>query len=150
PKKGMAVVKASVRPETPQERVLRYLQQTVAVKDAVLGRLEDMSEEVLDPALRQALGEHRALTGRQREEVEARLRRLGRGRAAASGGKGLLERMLGWVREGRPAEPDDLDRSTHDLLEALTAQEFEVEMSRYLGDLAQVLGDGATAALAER
>src|SRR5262249_5862438 len=77
PKKGMAVVTASVQPKTPQERLLHHLQQSAAVKGAVEEALGEMGPEVIDPNLRIALGDQRALTGRQRQELEARLRELG-------------------------------------------------------------------------
>jgi hypothetical protein len=147
PRKRGKVIKASIRPETPRERLVRYLQQAVAVKSALIEGLEGMAQEVIDPGLRLTLGDHRALTGRQREELEARLRDLG---SEPAGGKGALQRMLGWVWDTWQREPDDLDRSVQDLLKAMGSQEFEVSLSQSLVGLARALGDEATAEIAER
>lgn len=141
------VIRASVRPETPRERILRHLEQAWAVKDAVADALQRMADEVVDPGLRTVLEEQRDLTRRHRQELEERLRALG---GQPGGGKGILQRLFGWVWESWQREPDDYDRTLQDLVKATTAQQAEVTLAQTLGTLAAAGEDAETAGLACR
>jgi hypothetical protein len=141
------VIQASVRPETPQERLLHHLSQAWAVKEAVADALRDMIGEVVDPNLRSALEEQQRLTEKHKHELDDRLRALG-GEPVSS--KGILQRLAGWVGEPRKREADDYDRALQDLEKALTVQQSEVTIAGVLEVLATGAADAETAALAQR
>src|SRR5262249_44767502 len=109
------------RAERPIDRLVRHLQNAWGGQSEVGDALQDFSDDSVDPALRTALEEHRRLTQRQKDELEARLRALG---SEPSGGKGMLQRFVGWVWESWQREPDDCDRSIQNLLKAIAASEF--------------------------
>jgi ferritin-like metal-binding protein YciE len=142
---GVAVVQAAVRLEPAQDRVARYLNNAWAIEDGHLDALKTMVEEVIDPALRDALAEQGQTTRRQKLNLEERLRELGR---SAPGGKGLFARLLAgiWGGMGRPA--DDYDRTMQHVMKAYGAAHFQVAMYRILAAIAAAAGDQATLALA--
>jgi hypothetical protein len=131
----------------PAERVLRHLHLAWSLEDAVADALHVMHDEVVDRDLHAALAEQRRLTEKQKQELEARLRALG-GEPVA--GKGVLQRLAGWLWEGWKREPDDCDRALQDLVKALTAQQAEVTIAQMLAVLATAGGDRETAELALR
>jgi len=147
PGEEKAAVKMSIRPESPRERLARYLHQAVSTRASSADSLKEMAGEVIDPNLAGVLRQHYELTVRQKDELERRLTELG---GEAPAGKGVLDRVFGWFWERRGREPDDFDRTVQDLLEALAAQEFEAATSEALAGIATALEDPETAALASR
>jgi chromosome segregation ATPase len=140
------VVRASVRPETPRERILRHLEQAWAVKVAVADALQSMADEVVQRELRAALAAQRELTQKQKQELEERLRVLGGEPRSSS----VLQRLVGWMWESWQREPDDYDRALQDLVKAITAQQAEGTIARILEVLAATGEDVETAELARR
>jgi hypothetical protein len=147
PAEDTAVIQASVRPETPAERVLRHLHHAWAVKDAVAQALHGMLDEVVDMDLRAALADQHQLTEKQKQELERQLRALG-GEPTSS--KGALQRLASWLWESWKREPDDYDRALQNLVKAVTAQQAEVTLAQVLAVLAAAGGDAETADLALR
>jgi len=145
---GEEVIKATIRSEPPRRRLIRHLNQAHSAESAVLSALQESSEKIIEPLLRTTLGEHRVLTHRHKLALEARLRALGA--EPATNGKGVLDRMVGWMWESWNREPDDYDRTVQELLKATAAEHFEVSMYRALGALATAVGDEETAALAHQ
>ena len=76
---------------------------------------EEAAPKPVPKGLRAALAEHRQLTHRQKEELGARLQALG---GEANGGRGMMQRLVGWVWESWRREPDDIDRAVQNLLKA--------------------------------
>jgi len=145
---GEEVIKATIRSEPPRHRLIRHLSQAHSAESAVLEQLEEASKQILEPSLRATLGEHRVLTHRHKLALEGRLRALGA--EPATNGKGVLQKMVGWIWESWQREPDDYDHTVQELLKATAAEHFEVTMYRALGALAEAVGDEETVALARQ
>jgi len=144
---GKGMIRAAVRPESPQERITRHLHQAWAVKEELAEFLHGLSGEVVDPELRSALDEQRQRTEKQKEELHQRLRALN---AEPTSNRGMLQRLVGWIWESWKHEPDDYDRALQNLEKALTAQQAEVTVAQTLSVLAATAGDTETGELAQR
>jgi len=140
-----AVVYAVARAESPQDRLLRYLNDAWAVEKELVGTLHKMAEEVVDPPLRALFAEHRDVTQRQRDALEARMRAL---RKEPSGGKGFFSQLLAKMWGALQAPQDDLDRIVQDLMKGFGTEHFEVAMYQALEAYARAIGDDETARLA--
>lgn len=145
--KDEPTIRAAVRPESPQGRIVRHLNHVWAVKEEIAGSLSSMVGETVDPELRLALDEQRQLTEQQKQELEQRLRDLG---TAPVSSRGVLQRLVGWIWESKKREPDDYDRALQDLVRALSAQQAEVTLAQVLEVLAAAGADVETLELARR
>jgi len=141
------VVYAVARDESPQDRLLRYLNDAWAVEKNLVDALNKMAEEVVDPTLRGLFAAHRDVTKRQEEALEARLRALGK---EPSGRKGFFSQLLTKMWEALRTPQDDLDRIVQDLMKGFGTEHFEVAMYQALEAYARAIGDEETARLANR
>jgi ferritin-like metal-binding protein YciE len=141
------VIQATVRAESPAERLGRHLNEAWVLEDSLLDALHDMSEEVIEPNLRAKLNEHRQVTQRQKEALEARIKELGK---EPTGKRGVLKRVFDSFNDMWKREPDDYDRTMHNLQKAIATEHFEMAMYQSLGALAEAAGDTTTAELAAR
>lgn len=139
------VVYAVARAESAQDRLLRYLNDAWAVEKDLVSTLKKMAEEVVDPTLRGLFAEHREVTQRQQEAIEARLRALGK---EPSGGKGFFSQLLTKMLEALKTPQDDLDRIVQDLMKGFGTEHFEIAMYQALEAYARAIGDEETARLA--
>ncbi len=138
------------RPEPsarPGERLIRYLSDAWAVEQAQTDTLEGVSAAMTDPRLRALLEEHRAVTVRQRQALEARLRALGH---APTEGKGFYFEVLTRMWNTMQSPQDEQDRLLHNLMRTSAIEQFEIAMYDALGAYARAAGDQETAELAAR
>jgi ferritin-like metal-binding protein YciE len=133
--------------ESPQDRLIRYLDDAWAVEKALVTVLGDMAEEVNDPQVRALFQEHRRVTHEQEERLEARIRALGK---EPSGGKGFFNQMVAKIGDVLHAAHDDDDKTTQDLMKAYATENFECAMYQSLASYATAIGDGETAQLARQ
>jgi ferritin-like metal-binding protein YciE len=133
--------------EATQERLVRYLKDAWAVEKSVVTAMKDMAEEVDDPRVRSHFEEHRQVTHRQEEELEARIRDLGE---EPLGGKGLLNQIVAKIGDALHAAHDVQDKTTQDLMKSYATEHFEIAMYTALESYSRAVGDSQTAELAHR
>jgi ferritin-like metal-binding protein YciE len=133
--------------ESTHERLIRYLDDAWAVEKALVDKLRDMAEEVIDDRIRSLFEEHRAVTHQQEENLEARIRALGE---EPSGGKGFFSQMMGKIGEAMHTAEDDYDKTTQDLMKGFATENFEIAMYQALESYASAIGDSETAQLARQ
>jgi ferritin-like metal-binding protein YciE len=133
--------------ESTHERLIRYLDDAWAVEKALVDKLRDMAEEVIDDRIRSLFAEHRTVTHQQEENLEARIRALGE---EPSGGKGFFSQMMGKIGEAMHTAEDDYDKTTQDLMKGFATENFEIAMYQALESYANAIGDSETAQLARQ
>lgn len=133
--------------ETPQERLLRYLDDAHAAEVGITDMLRTLIDHIDSVQIKTALQEHLAVTQNQAQRLEQRLISLG---GKVSGGKGILNTIMGKVSDFVNAGHDDYDKTTQDLIKAYSTEHLEVGMYTSLKAYAEQLGDSETVALAER
>jgi ferritin-like metal-binding protein YciE len=133
--------------ESTHERLIRYLDDAWAVEKALVDKLRDMAEEVIDDRIRSLFAEHRTVTHQQEENLEARIRALGE---EPSGGKGFFSQMMGKIGEAMHTAEDDYDKTTQDLMKGFATENFEIAMYQALESYASAIGDSETAQLARQ
>ncbi len=133
--------------ETPQERLLRYLDDAHAAEVGIGDMLRSLIDRTNSMQAKTAFQEHLAVTQNQAQRLEQRLISLG---GKTSGGKGILNSIMGKVSELVNAGHDDYDKTTQDLIKAYSTEYLEIGMYTSLKAYAEQLGDAETAALAER
>ncbi|MCI0462877.1 MAG: ferritin-like domain-containing protein [Gemmataceae bacterium] len=97
---------------------------------------------MVDPTLGSLLEEHRQVTHWQKEELEARMKELGK----EPSGKGFFAQILTRIWESLTPAQDDLDK----LLRSFGTEHFEIAMYQALESYARAIGDNKTAELAAR
>lgn len=133
--------------ESTHERLIRYLDDAWAVEKALVDKLRDMADEVIDDRIRSLFAEHRTVTHQQEENLEARIRALGE---EPSGGKGFFSQMMGKIGEAMHTAEDDYDKTTQDLMKGFATENFEIAMYQALESYASAIGDSETAQLARQ
>jgi len=133
--------------ESNQDRLIRYLDDAWAVEKALVGMLKDMADEVNDASVKAAFQEHREVTHQQEENLEARIRALGK---EPSGGKGFFNQMVGKIGDVIQGAHDPYDKTTQDLMKGFATENFEMAMYQSLESYANAIGDTATAELARQ
>lgn len=133
--------------ETPQERLLRYLDDAHAAEVGIEDMLRSAVDRTNNVQAKTAFQEHLAVTQNQAQRLEQRLISLG---GRTSGGKGILNSIIGKVSDLVNIGHDEFDKTTQDLIKAYSTEHLEVGMYTSLKAYAEQLGDSETAALAER
>src|SRR5262249_31145506 len=85
------------------------------------------------------------VTHNQEEKLEARIRALGE---EPSGGKGMVNQLLGRLGDLIHGAHDEYDKTTQNLIKAFAVENFEIAMYESLAQFAQAIGDAETASLA--
>ena len=112
--------------ETPQDRLIRYIQDAHASEVGIVGALKDFIAEVDNVQVKAVFQEHLAVTESQAARLEQRLIALGSG---ASDGKGFLNTVLGKVANvAQHPFHDSKDKTTQDLIKAYATEHLEIGM----------------------
>jgi len=133
--------------ETPQERLLRYIDDAHAAEVGIEDMLRSAIDRTNSVQAKTAFQQHLAVTQDQAQRLEQRLISLG---GKTSGGKGMLNSIMGKVSDLVNIGHDEFDKTTQDIIKAYSTEYLEVGMYTSLKAYAEQLGDGETAALAER
>jgi ferritin-like metal-binding protein YciE len=133
--------------ETPQERLLRYLDDAHAAEVGIEEMLRAAIDHANNVQAKSAFQEHLAVTQNQAQRLEQRIIALG---GKTSGGKGIINSILGKVSDLVNIGHDDFDKATQDLIKAYSTEHLEVGMYTSMKAYAEQLGDTETVALAER
>ena len=131
--------------ETPQDRLIRYIQDAHASEVGIVTVLEDFIAEIENPQVKAAFQEHLIVTQSQAQRLEQRLVALGSG---TSDGKGILNKLMGKVGDLMHAAHDVEDKTTQDLIKAYATEHLEIGMYASLASYAEAVGDTQTAQLA--
>jgi ferritin-like metal-binding protein YciE len=131
--------------ETPNDRLIRYLQDAHAAEVGIIDVLKDFVDEVGSGEIRSAFQEHLTVTQSQAQRLEQRLNALG---SKPSGGKGFLNTLMGKVSDMIQGAHDEYDKATQDLIKAYATEHLEIGMYTALEAYSEQLGDQETAALA--
>lgn len=133
--------------ETIQERIIRYLDDTIALEAAAITGLKDMAEEAVDPAQKALFQQHLAETEGQKARLEARITELC-GAASNNVLKNLMNKVGVAATDLLHAGKDTGDKATRNLIQAYAIENLEVATYESLHAAATEAGDTATAALA--
>ena len=133
--------------ETPQERLLRYLDDAHAAEVGIEDMLRSAIDHTNSVQAKAAFQEHLGVTQSQAQRLEQRILSLG---GKVSGGKGILNSIMGKVSDLVNAGHDEYDKTTQDIIKAYSTEHLEVGMYTSLKAYAEQLGDSETVALAER
>ena len=133
--------------ESSRERLIRYLNDCWAAEKALVNTLKDMGAEANDPEVRSLFEQHAQMTWQQEEALEARIRALGE---EPSGGKGIMNNLMGKVADLVNAAHDDYDKTTQNLCKAFATENLEIAMYESLSAYAEAMGDTETAQLARQ
>ncbi len=134
--------------ETPQDRLIRYIQDAHASEVGIVGTLKTFIAEVDNVQVQAVFQEHLAVTESQAQRLEQRLIALGSG---ASDGKGFLNTVLGKVANvAQHPFHDEKDKTTQDLIKAYATEHLEIGMYESLYSYAEAIGDTQTAQLAKQ
>ena len=131
--------------ETPQSRLIRYIQDAHASEVGIVTVLKDFIAEITNPQVKAAFQEHLIVTESQAQRLEQRLTALGSG---TSDGKGILNTLMGKVGDLMHAAHDVEDKTTQDLIKAYATEHLEIGMYASLASYAEAVGDAQTAQLA--
>lgn len=133
--------------ETPQDRLIRYIQDAHASEVGIVAILKDFIDEIDNLQVKAVFQEHLAVTESQAQRLEQRLVALGSG---ASDGKGFLNVLMGKAGDVMHAMHDAKDKTTQDLIKAYATEHLEIGMYESLYSYASAVGDTQTAALAKQ
>jgi ferritin-like metal-binding protein YciE len=133
--------------ESPQDKLIRYIQDAHASEVGIVVVLKDFIDEVKDPQVRAIFQEHLQVTQTQADRLEQRLIALGSG---TSDGKGFLNQVMGKLGDMMHASHDTEDKTTQDLIKAYATENLEIGMYEALISYSEALGDQTTAQLARQ
>lgn len=133
--------------ETPQDRLIRYIQDAHASEVGIVTVLKDFISEVDNVQVKAVFQEHLAVTESQAQRLEQRLIALGSG---ASDGKGILNTLMGKASDVMHALHDTKDKTTQDLIKAYATEHLEIGMYESMYSYASAIGDTQTAQLAKQ
>lgn len=133
--------------ELVTERIIRYLDDTIALEAAAITGLKDMIEEAKDPAQKALFQEHLVETEGQKARLEARITELG-GTASHNVLKDVMNKIGVAATDLLHAGKDAGDKATRNLIQAYTIENLEVATYESLHAAATEAGDTATATLA--
>ncbi len=133
--------------ETPQDRLIRYIQDAHASEVGIVSVLNDLINDVDIPQVRAAFQEHLAVTESQAQRLEQRLLALG---AHPSDGKGVLSKITGKLGDLMHISLDKDDKITQDLIKAFATEHLEIGMYESLISYSEAIGDSQTAQLARQ
>lgn len=132
--------------DTPQDRLIRYLQDAHAAEVGIAQMLESFIKEVNDNDLRAIFQQHLAVTQSQAQRLQQRLSDYGQ---TPSRAKGFLNSLMASLGDVTHIGHDPFDKTTMDLIKAYATEHLEIGMYTALAGYAQAFGDQATATLAE-
>jgi ferritin-like metal-binding protein YciE len=109
--------------------------------------LGDMAKEVNDPTVRAMFEEHQTVTHEHEENLEARLRALGKEPTKT---KAMTNQLAGKMGEMAQMFHDVYDKTAQDLMKAYAAEHLEIAMYEAMASFAAACGDTDTMTLARR
>jgi ferritin-like metal-binding protein YciE len=133
--------------ESPQEKLIRYLQDAHASEVGIVTVLKDFIDEISDPQIKALFQEHLQVTHSQASRLERRLLELGSG---TSDGKSFMNQLIGKMGDMMHAAHDTEDKTTQDLIKAFATENLEIGMYESLYSYSEGLGDRETAQLARQ
>ena len=131
--------------EDTQKQLLRYLNDSYAAEVGGAASLKDLSALATDPALKQAVDEHIAVTQSQADRIAARILALGGDKSEP---KGLLNEAIAKASSLVNAFHSHEDKQTQDTIKAFSFEHFEIGAYTSLNAYADAIGDTETAQLA--
>ncbi len=131
--------------ETPQGRLIRYIQDAHAAEVGGVTVMNDYIKEINDPQVKALFQQHVVETQSQADRLEARLVQLGSG---TSDGKGLLNKIMGKGTDLIQSFHDEYDKTTQDLIKGYATENLEMGMYSSLASYSEAVGDTQTAQLA--
>lgn len=133
--------------ESPNERLIRYLQDAHAAEIGIADMFEKFVNETNDTDIAHELfREHLSVTKSQALRLEDRLREL---ESAPNDARGFFNNLMAKVGEIMSSGHDTYDRATRNLIQAYATEHFEQGMYASLVAYAEANGDEVTADLAE-
>ena len=133
-------------PEDTKKQLLRYLNDSYAAEVGGVASLKDLSALATDPALKQAVDEHIAVTQSQADRISARILALGGDKSEP---KGLLNEVLAKASGLVNVFHSHEDKQTQDTIKAFAFEHFEIGAYTSLYAYADAIGDSETAQLAQ-
>ena len=131
--------------ETPQGRLIRYIQDAHAAEVGGVTVMNDFIAEIDNPQVKALFQQHVVETQSQAQRLEQRLTELGSG---TSDGKGLLNKLMGKGSDLLQSFHDEYDKTTQDLIKGYATENLEMGMYSSLASYAEAVGDTQTAQLA--
>lgn len=128
-----------------RDRLIRYLNDAVAVEREQIGLLQALADATDDPDLRTEYERQKAVVVAKRHAVERRVTALG---GQPAGGRGLLGQIAARVWDAIQKPDVGPSDPVEDLLKALSAAEITAGMYLAICALARSLGDAETADVA--
>lgn len=133
--------------ETPQQRVLRYIDDAIALETASITALKDMAEDATVPEEAALYQEHLRVSEEQKARLEKRLAALG-GETKRHVLKDLLNAVGAAATDLLHAAKDDGEKATRNLMQCYSMESLEVSVYEALAAAAKATGDPETAVLA--
>ncbi|CAN5641566.1 hypothetical protein BH11ARM2_BH11ARM2_25340 [soil metagenome] len=133
-------------PETPKERIVRYLQDAHAAATGADQAIQGYVGDTDDPAIKAVFEQNRISTQAEAQRIEAHLRALGE---EPSGGKGFMNMILAKASELMHGAHDEYDKNTQNIIKAYALAQLERGMYQSLYSYSIAVGDSDTAALAQ-
>lgn len=132
--------------EDTQKRMVRYLNDALAVETGGLVALQDIGSRSTDFEIKQTMENLSVVTTSQIERLTRRIHENG---GSVSAQKGVFNSALAKGHRIQNAFHDQADKETQDVIKAYTASYGEVGMYTSMVAYARAIGDTQTAQLAE-
>jgi len=133
--------------QSSPDRLIRYLDDAWALEKTLVTTLKDMADEVNDSGVRALFLEHRAITHQHEENLEARLRALGK---EPSRTKSFLNQIGGKMGDMLHGAHDEYDKTTLNLMKAFATENLEMAVYEALASFATEVGDLETEKMAQQ
>ena len=133
--------------ETPQSRLIRYIQDAHAAEVGITTVLKDFIAEIDNAQVKAVFQDHLMVTESQAQRLEQRLVALGSG---TSDGKGLINKIMGKAADLMHASHDTEDKTTLNLIKAYSTEHLEIGMYESMISYSEAIGDTQTAQLARQ
>jgi ferritin-like metal-binding protein YciE len=130
-----------------RDRLVHYLDDAWALEKTLVGMLGDMAKEVNDPMIRTLFEQHQAVTHQHEENLEARLRALGKEPTKT---KAMTNQIAGKMGDMAQMFHDVYDKTAQDLMKAYAAEHLEIAMYEAMAAYAAACGDTETVTIARR
>jgi len=132
--------------EDTQKRMVRYLNDALAMETGALVSLQDIASRVSDFEVKQTMNDLSMISQTQIERLTQRIRSYG---GSVSAQKGALNSALAKGHRITNAFHDQADKETQDVIKVYAASYLEVGTYTSMAAYARAIGDMETAQLAE-
>ncbi|MGC4043146.1 MAG: DUF892 family protein [Armatimonas sp.] len=133
--------------ETPQQKVLRYIDDAIALESASITALKDMADDAKLPEEAALYQEHLKVSEQQKVHLEERMTALG-GELKRNVLKDLMNSVGAAATDLLHAAKDDDEKATRNLMQCYAIESLEVSVYEALASAAEATGDAETAKLA--